>query len=315
MNDTALFLLLTFGISYTLAAAFYATGLEYASITGVGFAVLYMFVPALGVVLVEKVIRRRPFAKRLQVSFRINRWFFVAWLIAPLVGIGAMATSLILPGVSYSPEMEGMFARFSDSLTADQVEEMRAFMESAPVHPFWLALGQGLLAGMTINAVAAFGEELGWRGFLVDAFGRMSFLRASILIGAIWGIWHAPLILMGHNYPEHPVLGVPMMTAWCILLSPLFLYVTLKAKSVIAAAILHGTLNGTAGLAIFMIEGGNDLTVGATGLAGFLSLAALLLALYAYDRWISREGVMHGTVREAMVAQPSLEATASIPQS
>jgi uncharacterized protein len=36
---------------------------------------------------------------------------------------------------------------------------------------------------------------------------------------------------------------------------------------VIAAAIMHGTLNGTVGISIMTLEGGNELLVGSTGLA------------------------------------------------
>ncbi len=85
---------------------------------------------------------------------------------------------------------------------------------------------------------------------------------------------------MGHNYPTYPVLGVFMMTAWCILLSPLFLYITIKAKSVIATAIMHGTVNGTAGISIMILEGGNELTVGLTGLAGFIAISLINSSCY-----------------------------------
>ena len=36
--------------------------------------------------------------------------------------------------------------------------------------------------------------------------------KSSWVIGVIWGFWHAPLILQGHNYPQHPWAGVFMMT-------------------------------------------------------------------------------------------------------
>ena len=65
------------------------------------------------------------------------------------------------------------------------------------------------------------------------------------------------------------------MTAVTVLLLPLIAYVTIKANSVIAAAIFHGTFNAKAGLALIPIQGGSDLTIGMTGLAG---IAALLLA-------------------------------------
>lgn len=119
-------------------------------------------------------------------------------------------------------------------------------------------------------------------------------------MGAIWGIWHAPIILMGHNYPEHPELGVLMMTIWCILLSPLFNYITIKTKSVIAASLLHGTLNGTAGLSILLIMGGTDLTVGVTGLSGFVALILVIAAIYIYDYKISKEKIMGQTIAQSL---------------
>lgn len=86
------------------------------------------------------------------------------------------------------------------------------------------------------------------------------------------------------------------MTIWCMLLSPLFLYIRLKAKSVIAAAILHGTLNGTAGIAVLLISGGNDLLTGITGLAGFIALALATAGFYIYDTWIVKEKIMRSSV-------------------
>ena len=119
----------------------------------------------------------------------------------------------------------------------------------------------------------------------------MGFWKSSALIGIIWGVWHAPIILQGHNYPQHPVAGVFMMVAWCVLLAPIFSYARLKAKSVIAAAIIHGSLNATAGLAIMVVKGGNDLLVGVTGAAGFIVLAIINLFIFIFERFIAKESV------------------------
>jgi membrane protease YdiL (CAAX protease family) len=160
-----------------------------------------------------------------------------------------------------------------------------------PIHPFWISLGVGLIAGISVNAVAAFGEELGWRGLLLRELEPLGFWRSSALIGLIWGFWHAPLILHRHNYPEHPGAGVFLMTAMTVLLSPLMSYLTIRANSVLAPAIFHGTFNATAGLAIMVIRGGNDLTTGVTGLAGLTVLAVMNLGLFAFDRWVKGEPV------------------------
>jgi uncharacterized protein len=293
INKTFLFLTLTFVISFSLVGLYKLFGGRYDNrIGGTILAVTYMFIPMICAIIVEKVIHKQEIKKNLLISFKINKWFFVAWLITPVMSFMALGISLLFPDVTYSPEMEGMFKRFENMLTHEQMEQMKNSIETLPIHPVWLAVVQGLIAGVTINAVAGFGEELGWRGFLLKSFKEMNFLKASIIIGLIWGIWHSPLILMGHNYPQHPQIGVLMMTFWCILLTPLFLYITVKAKSVIAAAIMHGTLNATAGIAIMVIDGGNDLTVGMTGFAGFISLLIILLGLFIYDNIINKEKIM-----------------------
>lgn len=157
---------------------------------------------------------------------------------------------------------------------------MREQAASSSIHPFWLALIAGLVAGVTVNAVAGFGEELGWRGLLLHEWQNMGFWKSSALIGFVWGIWHAPLILQGHNYPQHPVIGVCLMTIWCILISPIFSYIRLRSNSVIAAAIMHGSLNGTGVLSIMMLKGGNDMIIGLPGIAGFVVLAFVNIGLF-----------------------------------
>ena len=292
INKTTLFLLLTFAISISLAGIYKILGGQPGTIGFTVLAIVYMFIPMISVVIVEKLVHRESIEKKLFISFKLNRWFIAAWLIPPVISGGAFGISLLFPDVTYSPGMEGMIERFENVLTPEKIEEMRKFLDKLPFHVIWFSVLQGLIAGITINAVVAFGEELGWRGFLLKEFKNMHFLKAALIIGFIWGIWHSPIILMGHNYPQHPQLGVLMMTVWCILLSPLFLYITIKSKSVIAAAIMHGTLNGTPGIAIMLIEGGNDLTVGITGLAGFISLFIVLVMIFIYDQLISKENVI-----------------------
>ena len=87
---------------------------------------------------------------------------------------------------------------------------------------------------------------------------------------------------MGQNYPQHPQLGVLMMVIWCILLTPVVIYFIIKSKSVIAAALLHGTMNATASISVIPIRGGNDLVVGIIGLAGFIALILFIAGIFIY---------------------------------
>jgi membrane protease YdiL (CAAX protease family) len=207
----------------------------------------------------------------------------------------ALGISLLFPGVSFSASYEG----FLSILPAEQVEKAtRQLARFPPVVFLLLQLGQGFVAGCTINALFAFGEEFGWRGFLLKALGKKKLLPVSLITGMVWGLWHFPLILIGHNYPQHPVAGVGMMVVFCILLSPVMTYITLKSKSVIAAAIFHGTLNAIAGIGILYLAGGNDLTNGTTGLAGFITLILVNLSFFLYDKYISKENIFTKVIGE-----------------
>jgi membrane protease YdiL (CAAX protease family) len=291
LRKILLYLILTFSINFAMVAIFLAAGGKPGGTGMILLAMAYMLVPMIVTILVQKFIYKQPLVKPFGISFTVNRWFFVAWFTPPLIAFATMGVSLLLPGVSYTPDMSGFISTLNNILTPEQAAASTKFIADLPVHFIWLILIQALIAGTTINAIFAFGEELGWRGFLVKDLGFMGFWKSSALIGLIWGLWHTPLILMGHNYPQHPQLGVAVMTGWTLLLSPLFSYIRVKARSVIAASIFHGTINAVPGLALMLISGGDDLTVGITGLAGFIVLAVANLLLFIFDRFITREPV------------------------
>lgn len=251
-------------------------------------SVIYMFVPMTVAVLVQKCFCREPVKGPLRINFPPNWWFVIAWLLPPAIVLATIGASLLVPGVSFTSSVGPLFERLQDTVPPEQLEQMKRQAEALPIHPFWLALVAGMVAGPTVNAVAGFGEELGWRGFLQSNLAELGFWKSSIIVGVIWGLWHAPLILQGHNYPKHPWAGVFMMTALTVLLSPLMAYVTGKANSVIAAAIFHGTFNATYGLALIAIKGGNDLTVGVTGMAGLVALLLANVGLFFVERHAAR---------------------------
>lgn len=285
IKKIALFLGLTFLINWTGAAVFYLMGGEWDQPYALVFAIGYMFVPMVCAIIVQKYVYKEDLRVPLGISWKLNPWWLVGWFLPLVFAIATFGVSLLFPGISYSPEMAGIMEMLAEFLTPEQLEEMQAQL---PVPPFWLVLAQSMIAGATINAIPAFGEELGWRGFLLKELIPLGFWKYSLVIGAIWGVWHAPIILMGHNYPGYPLIGVIMMVTWCILLSPMFSYVTLKSGSVITAAIMHGTLNASYGLSIMFVKGGSVLTVGITGLAGFIALIIINLIIYFGDRSLTR---------------------------
>ena len=260
-----IFLAFCFGISWLSAGIFYLCGVDYQSVWGFLFATVYMFFPLVSVLLTQLVTGEKPFSD-IGISFRLNKWWWLGWLvIIPLPILLSLPVSSLFPGVSIGTDSDAL----KQTMDAMQAQGM-------PFGPWGvgiITLLSGFVAGLTINALFAFGEESAWRGFLHRLLKGKGFWKECLIIGVIWGIWHAPLILMGHNYPEHPVPGVFMMVAFCVLVTPLMVFIREKSGSVIMAAIAHGTINALGGLPVLYLIGYKELLSGITGLAGFIALA------------------------------------------
>lgn len=246
---------------------------------------LAMMLPLLAVV-VTQLIYKEPILRGLGVSFKLNRWWFVGALLMPVLAMAILGVSLLMPGAYWNVESETV------RMVLDQ---MPAGM--GPWGMIAITLVSGIFAGATINALFAFGEEIGWRGFLVKEFEGKNFMTLSLVSGVIWGFWHFPLILNGHNYPQHPVIGVFMMVLMCVALTPMFLYFRQKSGSVIVPAIMHGTFNAVVGVSNIFVTPANDLLIGGPGLAGIVVMLLFDLLLYLYDRFISMEHIFTSKIR------------------
>jgi uncharacterized protein len=278
------YLLLTFGLCWLLALAFYLSPLEYEGIPAYGVAMFYMLIPGVVALVIDRRAGRN-LKKSLWLNFRPNFWWLAAWLVPVGLSFAALGAALLIPGVGFDWGMQGLLTLLEGMLTEEQMAEAREEIASfPPLLLFAIQLGQALAAGATINAVFGLGEELGWRGLMLRELAHRGFWTSAGIIGFFWGLWHAPLILQGHNYPEAPVLGVAVMTLWCILLSPIFSWLTVKCRSVIAAAILHGTLNASAGFSIVYLDNVIPLITGIHGLVGMGLLLIVNGALFFFAR-------------------------------
>lgn len=267
-----IFLAFCFGISWLSAGIFYWCGGDYKSLWGFLLGSVYMFFPLISVLLTQLVTGEKPFSD-IGLSFKLNRWWWLGWLvIIPLIVLLCLPVSALFPGMSISCDTE---------MVRQTVESLGA--QGLPLGPggvLVITLLSGLVAGATVNAVFAFGEESAWRGFLHRCLEGTGFWKKCLFIGFVWGLWHAPIILMGHNYPEHPVAGVFMMIAFCILFTPVMVFIREKSGSVIMAAVAHGTFNALAGISIMYLAGYKELVGSITGIAGFIVLAVAVLLIF-----------------------------------
>jgi membrane protease YdiL (CAAX protease family) len=226
-----------------------------AQLAAQGLWALAMWGPGLAAILTTTLILKQPFRSLNLNRLGPKRFYLWAWLLFPVLSIlGGLFTLLF--GI----------ARLDLHFTA--IREAMASAAGGGAVPVGLVvaiqIALAVLLAPFINVIFALGEELGWRGFLLPRLIPLGQWKAILLSGAIWGVWHAPVILQGHNYPGYPVPGVFMMIAWCMLLSAILSWLYLNTRSPWVAALAHGSLNATDGLPVIFFAPGFDLALGGT---------------------------------------------------
>lgn len=135
---------------------------------------------------------------------------------------------------------------------------------------FFTTAGFSLLT-LVISWPIYFGEEYGWRFYLQDRlFALFGGYTGVILVGLIWGVWHAPLMLMGMNFPNEAFLPANIVyLLYTIIVSVIFGYAVLKTGSIWISVLLHGLIDIT-------VNTGRAYISGADTIVSFLSVVVLL---------------------------------------
>jgi CAAX protease family protein len=125
-----------------------------------------------------------------------------------------------------------------------------------------------MVAALAISVWFQVGEELGWRGYALPRLtARLGLRRASLVLGAIWALWHLPLFLLpgtstsGQSFPvfllQVTALSVPV--AWLYWKS---------GGSLLVVMLMHAALNNTSDIVPSVTPGAaNPLSFGASRVA------------------------------------------------
>ena len=243
-----------------------------------------MYAPFAAVLLARVPLRGMGWRPKLRGRLR---YYLAAWLGPAVLGIlGGALYYLVFPS---HLDMSGAI------FTAQLGEEGLAQLEAQGMSlrsVILIQLVQALTWAPLINAAAALGEEVGWRGalypMLKERFGVSS---GRVIGGVIWGIWHWPvMILAGYNYGMQywgaPVLGPLLFCLVTVALGTLFDLLYEKSGSIWIPSLAHGAFNAAAGIPSLFLSPAylSDSTLGPTmiGLIGGLPL--FLLAAWALRR-------------------------------
>ena len=132
-----------------------------------------------------------------------------------------------------------------------------------------------------LSSMLAVGEELGWRGWLTPALRPLGTWATLLITGVVWGLWHAPIILLGYNFARPDVSGVLLMVAGCVAWGILLGWMRLRSASVWPAVLAHGSLNASAAVFLALFDARRlDLALaGPLGVAAWIVLAIVIAIL------------------------------------
>jgi len=209
------------------------------------FVGLGMLIPVIAHVL-TRWITKEGFAltgkgsMMLGISFKDKKWiyFMIAMLLPWLYFELGHAISILALPEAFDPEYYKTF----------EIDKKVVFI--MPI--------AGIISG-TIASFAAFGEEGGWRGYMMPKLMELVGTKKAVFIGGIiWGLWHAPLTCVGHNfgtdYPGFPYLGILIMCIDCIFMGMMLTYVSVKSGSIWPAAIMHAVNNANPSILKFFFD-------------------------------------------------------------
>jgi membrane protease YdiL (CAAX protease family) len=255
-----LFLLLAFGIAWAVGLWIYLTGGLINSpvlvantpitLAYVLLAFGYMFAPAVAAILTRVLTKEGWKDVGLRPKIKTGWPYWVAAWFGPsvLTLLGAYIYFAIYPA-------------HYDSNLSSLSETIAATGATLDIDLWTLVLIQlfsGVLLSPLLNGVFTLGEEFGWRAYLQPKLMPLGFRKAMLLGGVIWGLWHAPVIAMGHNYgfdyPGAPWSGILAMTFFTIVVGTVLGWLTLRGKSVWPAVIGHAAINGIASIGFIFIN-------------------------------------------------------------
>ncbi|WP_404472783.1 lysostaphin resistance A-like protein [Microbacterium aerolatum] len=280
---TISFIVLAMGLAWLVTLPLWGSGGVASPLFGVLVPVM-MFTPTIAAIIVMLALRPVPKGQWLRFlgmwplrpAKRVV-WMTIIGLFAPFVLVVASVFVAALCGWVQLDLVN--FSGFAQTLAA-------TMPEGTPMPPAIIVIVSQLVmipfAAATVNAVVAFGEELGWRGFLVPALRPLGTWPALLISGAIWGLWHAPIILLGYNFARYDITGVLLMTAGCIAWGVLLGWLRLRSASVWPAVFAHGMMNACAALVGLVYAAGTTFDMalaGPLGVAGWIVCATVVVVL------------------------------------
>jgi membrane protease YdiL (CAAX protease family) len=163
-------------------------------------------------------------------------------------------------------------------------------IEFTPMQVVLLLLISSYTASISVNALFAFGEEVGWRGFLFNLLEpHYSILKMSVIIGMVWGFWHlSAIVLLGYirQYSNlyELLTTIFFYVLWVVVISVSHVYLRYISNSILPSISLHGGVNALWNITLLISTESLPFELGSLGIVGIISwiIVSIPIVLYSY---------------------------------
>ncbi len=284
-GSVCVYLALVFGLSWAAFIGLRALGVPFVIRTAAG-----MFGPAVSM-LVTRLLRREGFGDaglRLSRGGRLHRAYLYGYGVPVLLLAAGVALALLVGGQHWALEENWR------ALIGRQLRSIATLTALLPV-----VVVSALTVNVLVDCLGTAGEELGWRGHLLVRLSPLGAATSAVAVGAVWGLWHAPLIALdGYEYGIRSWLLAAYFCLFTIPTAVILAWLRFSSGSVWPCVLAHAAINAPAGLIVLALSrAGNTLIAPPVGVLG-------MLPFWAFAAWLIVSGRLQ-------VARPEAAAPAA----
>lgn len=287
VRSIVVFLVVAFGLAWLVTLPLWlGDGLADPAFTPT--ALVMMMTPAIAALVVVFLVERPEHRARALGLRPLRPLPRLSGYIAAGIAVSMALVLLALPAGALLGVYPADFTHFSGFRQA-LAAQLGLDQVPASVGPLVAAQIALVPVAAVVGVLPALGEEIGWRGWLLPKLMPLGAVPAIVVSGVVWGAWHAPVLLLGYNYPEAPGwLSVLSMIGMCTVVGAVFGWLRLRSGSVWPAAFAHSAFNASAGSFLLFARSGAPVdTTEATilGWSGWIVPLALVVVLVATGRF------------------------------
>lgn len=270
------FMTVAFGAAYIpLCIAGIAYGAGNTFLSTFLFRFVAVFIPLIAVLAARLPFKKLGWKPKFKFKYLIGAWVgpqLISWL----------GTAL------FFAFNQDTFEINTDSFASLLPAELSGTVDFSSIDPkaYFIVMAVMSLTALPFSQILpSLGEEAGWRGIMYPFLkSKLGPVFGKLVGGALWGIWHWPLIILGGYFYEGDYFGKPVLGPVMICISLCAFGVLIdcfyeKTNCIWIPAIMHSSMNASAvPLQLLLKSGNQDLSILGPGYMGLLGCSFVIVA-------------------------------------